>query len=237
MRRPTSPSTPWYACGATAASRSTTSRTSPTSTTRSWNGPLVTVRTGRPSPSGRPSSSARTWQPCGCSPRPPWWGRSRRCRRSRNSPRGSCRPERPIGCRSRTAPVRTSTCRSRRPRTSGRCPGSIRTRCWLCQPSAGVTPTAPARSTRSMRFCGWPPVRGSPRGRRRSAPAVRGGTSSAQRSPSVCWARPSTSRVAGPTCSSRTTRCLPRTPRSPPGTGPSPWPMCTPAWSGSTARR
>ena len=71
----------------------------------------------------------------------------------------------------------------------------------------------------------------------RSAAGAPAGTSSARRSRCTTSVTPSTSRAVAATWSSRTTRCARRTPRSPTGGRPSLGPTCTPAWSGSRARR
>ena len=66
---------------------------------------------------------------------------------------------------------------------------------------------APASAHRSTRCCGAASGRASPPGTAaRSAAVVRAGTSSARSSPGTRSGCPSTSRAAGRTCSSRTTR-------------------------------
>ena len=70
----------------------------------------------------------------------------------------------------------------------------------------GGDPDRPGRRTRWMSWSGAPNAPASPPGTPGAAAAVRAGTSSARRSRPSTWARPSTSRRAGPTWCSRTTR-------------------------------
>ena len=66
-------------------------------------------------------------------------------------------------------------------------------------PSAGETPTAPARRTPSTAWCGWGSGRASRPGRAPSDPAAPAGTSSVRPSPWTPSAPPSTCRAAAAT--------------------------------------
>ena len=126
-----------------------------------------------------------------------------------------------------------------RPRRSGSAPSATSTSrpCCSCPPSAVETPTGRQEGPARL-----PALDAAAARRARLAVAVRRRPARLARRVHSHGAQParrtaSTCRAAAPTWSSRTTSCPPPRPRWRPARRRSPGPTCTPAWSGSTARR